>query len=58
MFQGNSYLSCKVLRKIEERCAVIDSLAAVPRDAINRFKENLKDENTEMPLSFCILLGK
>lgn len=27
MFQGNGQLSCKVLRKIEECCAVIDSLA-------------------------------
>ena len=45
MFQSNSLLACEVLRKIDECCVVIDALAVVPGDAMDRLKENLKVED-------------
>ena len=45
MFQSNSLLASEVPQKINECCAVIDVLAVVPEDTLNRLKENLKVED-------------
>ena len=44
MFQSIILLVCEVPQKIDERCAVIDALAVVPGNTMNRLK-NLKVEN-------------
>ena len=45
MVQSNSFIASKVPRNIDECCAVIDVLAIVPGDAINKLNENLKVED-------------